>query len=151
MQIQTVLEQLRKTTPQFSADAYNFVIESLNFEIGRQGGDRKHVTGRDLSFALRDLAFEQFGPLARRVLASWGIRSTDDIGVIVFNMVNAGLLSRSDEDKPEDFHQVFPFNEEFDRAYRPAYDERGHIKRQTTPQSSEPIDDDSSGGDTLIN
>ncbi|HUX01565.1 MAG TPA: Minf_1886 family protein, partial [Phycisphaerae bacterium] len=98
----------------YSRDAYVFVSESLGYtvqKLGRKG----HVAGRELCEGLRDHALEQFGRMARVVLESWGVRSSEDIGNLVFNMVEAGLLRKTEEDRREDFRGVLDFEEAFER------------------------------------
>lgn len=80
-----------------------------------ESGDARpsHVTGQELCLGLRDLAVERYGMLARTVLGRWGIRSTKDFGRIVYAMIDLGLLRKSDDDSPEDFHGVYDFDEAF--------------------------------------
>ena len=111
----------------YSRDAYVFVSESLGYtvqKLGRKG----HVAGRELCEGLRDHALEQYGRLARVVLESWGVRSSEDIGNLVFNMVEAGLLRKTEEDRREDFRGVLDFEEAFERGFQiriTSGDERG--------------------------
>ena len=65
----------------------------------------------------RDLALERFGVMARLVLEHWGIRSTADIGQIVFTLVDLGMLLSQPNDTPEDFEGVFDFDQAFERDY----------------------------------
>ncbi len=76
-----------------------------------------NVTGRDLLEGFRDLALDRFGGLAREVLRSWGITRTGDVGSVVFNMVEAGLLQRTATDSPADYHEVFDFETALDAAF----------------------------------
>lgn len=73
----------------------------------------RHITGQEFCFGLRDFAIRQFGMMARTVLASWRIRSTDDIGRIVFILVGCRVLRKSETDCPEDFCGVFDFDDAF--------------------------------------
>ena len=57
---------------------------------------------------------EQFGPLTRSVFAHRGVRQTRDFGEIVFLLVGARLMSKTDDDCIEDFTAVYDFAEEFD-------------------------------------
>jgi uncharacterized repeat protein (TIGR04138 family) len=59
----------------------------------------------------------EFGPLAGTVLGHWGIHTTDDVGDIVFALVDAGVLVKEEEDRLRDFHGVFDFEEVFERNY----------------------------------
>ena len=119
-----LLAQVLRHDKRYDREAYRFVSEALNFtgeKIGRTG----HVTGKELCEGLRDLALREFGRLARTVLANWGIRRTEDVGEIVFNMVEAGLLKKTDEDRREDFRSVFDFEEAFDRGFEIHIDSEG--------------------------
>src|SRR3989441_7346357 len=79
---------------------------------------RRHLTGAELAWACRDFALEQFGLLAPTVLAHWDIRSTEDLGRIVFQLIDVGLLARQPTDKLEDFERVYDFAEVFRAGYR---------------------------------
>lgn len=76
------------------------------------GGER-HLSGEELCLGLRDFAIKQFGLLARTVLESWNIRGTQDFGKIVFIMLDAGLLRKTEEDSISDFDSVYDFDEAF--------------------------------------
>jgi uncharacterized repeat protein (TIGR04138 family) len=96
----------------FPLEAYRFLYESLDHTIQRLG-ERRHVTGRELLEGIRDLALRQFGPLARMVFDRWNVRRTEDFGDMVFNLVDAGLMSRQETDSREDFAGGFDFDEAF--------------------------------------
>ncbi|MFW6171745.1 MAG: Minf_1886 family protein, partial [Planctomycetota bacterium] len=64
------------------------------------------------------LALEQFGLMARVVLNSWGIRSTGDVGEIVYNLIGIGMMKKSPSDRREDFEDVFDFEEAFEREFK---------------------------------
>ncbi len=55
--------------------------------------------------------------MARQVLSHWGIQCTEDIGRIVFLLIDAGLLMRQESDRIEDFEAVYDFAEAFDAGY----------------------------------
>src|SRR3954468_12338763 len=91
--------------PRYPIQAYAFVLESLEFtknekkkSQGRARPRRKspaqsrHVTGRELCEGARRLALNHYGLMALTVLALWGIRSTSDIGEVVYNLINSGDL-----------------------------------------------------------
>lgn len=75
----------------------------------------QHVSGQELCEAARQYGQQQYGYLAPTVLATWGIRRTDDIGQIVFNMIDIGQMRKTRSDKLEDFRDVFQFREAFAR------------------------------------
>lgn len=101
----------------YSPSAYSLVQDALRHTVERiaeEGeGESRHVTGQELCLGFRDFVNEQFGLLGRTVLRSNGIHRTEDIGKIVFAMVEAGLLRKTEEDSIEDFAGVYDFDEAF--------------------------------------
>ncbi|NDC62630.1 MAG: hypothetical protein EBZ59_01265 [Planctomycetia bacterium] len=75
----------------------------------------RHISGQQLCEAARQYALQQYGYMARTVLGTWGIRSTADMGEIVFNMIDIGQMRKTRRDKREDFHDVYDFNDAFSR------------------------------------
>lgn len=94
-----------------------FVLAALEFAQGRLAA-RRHISGQELAWACRDFALDQFGLLAPTVLRYWGIGATDDIGRIVFHLIDVGLLARQPTDRIEDFERVYDFDEVFTADYR---------------------------------
>lgn len=111
-----VMDRLRERNPRYRETAYVFLISALHFVLQRLD-ETRHITGRELAEGVRDLAIERFGPMARTVLEHWGIRSTGDVGEIVFALVECGILIKQDEDCIGDFLGVFDFEEAFERDY----------------------------------
>ena len=56
--------------------------------------------------------------MARTVFRMWGIQKTGDFGDIVFNLVDAGLMSKTDEDCREDFRDVFDLDAALVQGYQ---------------------------------
>ncbi|MEM6930765.1 MAG: Minf_1886 family protein, partial [Myxococcota bacterium] len=89
----------------------------LAADLGAEGlGAGHHVSGADLCLGLRELAIDRYGRLAKTVLHRWRVRETADFGRIVFAMIDAGLLSKTDEDSFDDFVNVYDFEEAFHDA-----------------------------------
>jgi len=111
-----VLDLLQERNPRFHARAYLFVLQALQAVIA--GLDQpRHITGRELAMGVRELALERFGPMARTVLEHWGIHATEDVGRVVFALVEQSILITQEGDRPEDFADVFDFEEAFERDY----------------------------------
>jgi uncharacterized repeat protein (TIGR04138 family) len=110
------LEAVLAKDPRFKPEAYVFVHDALGHTWSRLD-HRRHVTGRELLNGIKNLALKRYGPMAKAVLNSWGVHTTDDFGAIVFNLVDAELLSKTEEDRIEDFHAAYDFNEAFVRSY----------------------------------
>ncbi|HSG48407.1 MAG TPA: Minf_1886 family protein [Longimicrobiales bacterium] len=111
-----VLWQLQEKNPRFHPRAFLLVLSALNHVID-QLPQRRHISGRELAEGVRELALDRFGLLARTVLGHWGIRTTEDLGEIVFALVESGVLVKQEEDRMEDFRDVYDFEEVFEAAY----------------------------------
>jgi uncharacterized repeat protein (TIGR04138 family) len=111
-----VLDRLQERHPRFHARSYIFVLQALHRVI--QALERpRHVSGQELAEGVRELALERFGPMARSVLEHWGIHDTEDVGRVVFAMVEQGILIKQEGDHPDDFSDVFDFEEAFELNY----------------------------------
>lgn len=110
---------IRAKAGPYPQEAFQFVRDGLQHTVKTiYGGEDaakadRHVNGAQLCIGLRDYAINRYGMLARLVLSRWGISKTDDFGKIVFAMIDAGLMRRSDDDALEDFQAVFDFDEAF--------------------------------------
>lgn len=111
-----IMDQIRLREQRFDERAYLFVLSSLEHCQTRLT-ERRHITGPELACACRELAMQRFGVMARLVLEHWGVRSTSDIGDIVFTLVDLGLLISQPQDSRDDFLGVFDFAESFEREY----------------------------------
>lgn len=122
-QMQAELSTMLRSAGPYPLEAFNFVREGLSYTVQRihenadpmSQNDDRHITGQELCLGLRDYAIHQYGLLAPSVLAQWNIHRTDDFGRIVFAMVDAGLMSSTEEDSVEDFRSVYHFGEAFCR------------------------------------
>lgn len=111
------IRHIRQKDERYEEAAYTFVLEALDYTI-RKIGERRHLTGQELSLGIRQYAQEKFGLMARSVFSTWGIAKTDDFGEIVFNMISEGLMGKTEQDTREDFHNVYDFKGAFDESYR---------------------------------
>jgi len=105
--------------PRYTVEAYGFVRAGLDFTV-RSLENQRHVSGRELLKGIREFAIDEFGPMTKTVLNGWGIKKTEDIGEIVFNMVETGLLGKTDEDNRADFANGYDFDEAFRKPFKPA-------------------------------
>lgn len=111
-----ILERIRRLDGRYRERAYLFVLAALEYGQQRRSV-RGHMSGQELAWACRDFAVEQFGLTARTVLSHWGLHTTEDIGRIVFILIDIGLFMKDDSDRVGDFDAVFDFAEAFDRGY----------------------------------
>jgi len=110
------VEKIAEKDSRYKVAAYAFVMLALNYTLFKLDKPR-HVTGRELLEGIREFGPAQYGPMTKTVFEYWGIRSTRDFGEIVFNLVENKLLSKTDEDKIEDFESAYDFDEEFVKKY----------------------------------
>lgn len=106
----------------YAPEAYLFLHDGLMRTLKTvQEKEKKprQITGAELSDGLRAYALDQYGPLAMTVLGRWGVRATRDFGEIVFLLLDAGLLGKTEEDKIEDFDDLYDFEEAFRAPFRP--------------------------------
>ena len=106
----------------YAPEAYLFLHEGLMRTLKNvQEKEKKprQITGAELADGLREYALDQYGPLAMTVLGRWGLRTTRDFGEIVFLLLEAGLLGKTEEDKIEDFDDLFDFDAAFRAPFRP--------------------------------
>ena len=112
----------------YPLDAFLFLQRGLEFTVQRAHGEApppgpgfdpdadqpdRHVSGQMLCLGLRDFALEQYGLLARTVLKSWRLHSCEDFGQLVYAMVNAGMMHKTQEDSLDDFNDVYDFKHAF--------------------------------------
>jgi uncharacterized repeat protein (TIGR04138 family) len=143
MNFRDELARIIANDPRYTIDAYIFILEALGHarrqklrakgrdrdkarstpgvrgprasSTAKKAGDPGHVSGRELCEAVRRLGLRQFGLLAATVFEHWGVRSTSDIGDIVYHLIEAGDLEKTPNDSRSDFNNVY----DFETALRP--------------------------------
>ena len=116
-----------KEDSRFDRKAYSFVRQALDHtvkELKRKNPERtgksQHVTGAELLHGIRAYALDQFGPLTKTVLNTWGITRCADFGDIVFNLIEYNVFSKTDSDRREDFADLYDFDAAFVKPFAPA-------------------------------
>jgi len=89
------------------------IHQRTDFDMAMMDEIDRHISGQQLCIGLRDFAIECYGMLAPAVLNHWNIRRTEDFGRIVFQLVDEGVLTKTDEDSLDDFRSVYDFDEVF--------------------------------------
>jgi len=117
------LDSIIASDPRFSRDAYVFLRDALDFTTKQQkklkGTTVRHVAGPELLEGVRQYALKEFGPMVITVFSSWGINRCEDIGHMVFNLIDAGIFGKTDEDSMEDFKSVYDFQDAFVKPFAP--------------------------------
>ena len=137
------LEKILKGDKRYRREAYLFVREALDFtqKIAAQNNkdEVRHVTGQELLDGIRQFALQQFGPMAMLVLNEWGVTKCEDFGEIVFNMVESGILAKTDKDTREDFRGGYDFFQALRQPFKPTGPASTSLSAsRTTPKQSSP-------------
>lgn len=123
----TATSQSAASQLKYHTDAYRFVSEALHHTqqtLKRPTSprdpedERAHISGQELLEGIRQLALDRYGPLAKDVFYHWGVKTTDDFGRIVFELIELGEMRKTDRDQLSDFFGVYDFDEALDQEYQ---------------------------------
>ncbi len=124
MQFEQSVVSILKRDKRFDPHAYFFLKDALDFTLKRiaesNGGQARHVSGPELLAGCRDYALEQFGPMASTLMNEWSIRKCQDLGDMVFHLIEEQVFGKQDSDKKEDFSEVFDFQASLITPFVPA-------------------------------
>ncbi len=119
------VEKLTSQDPRYSGEAYYFVRDALDHTVKSlrrsplKSRAQHHVSGQELLEGIRQYAVEQYGPMAKVVLESWGITICEDFGEIVFNLVSSGVFGLTETDTKDDFKAIYSFEDAFVKPFLP--------------------------------
>src|ERR1700757_3004370 len=118
-----VVEQIIDRDPRYDKEAYIFLKEALEFTIKQKKRGKteagSHVNASELLDGFRQLALKEFGPMVMTVLEYWGVRASDDVGEMVFNLIGAGVFGKTESDAVEDFRRALDFRAAFVAPFEP--------------------------------
>lgn len=119
------VKEIMKKDPRYPIQAYQFVFEALDYTTNMLGKNQqktsdvdRHVTGKQLMEGIRKYALKQFGFMALTVFEQWGIKQDEDFGNIVFNLVESGLMGKTETDSRDDFKNIYDFKKAFDEGFK---------------------------------
>ena len=124
LEFSEIVELICKEDSRFDRKAYVFIRQALDStvkEIRKKHPERtqksQHVSGAELLDGIRIYALEQYGPLAKTVLNTWGITRCSDFGDIVFNLIDYNVFSKTENDRREDFSEIYSFDDAFVKPF----------------------------------
>ena len=124
LSFEEAMRLILKEDPRYPLEAYVFLRLALDFTIRTMNkptqGPARHITGQELLDGIRLYALQECGPITRTVLNEWGLTKTEDFGDLVFNLVNHGVLGKTDQDKIEDFANGYSFQAAFTDPFLPS-------------------------------
>ncbi len=105
---ESVIENIMKKHDEYAPDAYEFLRQAMDTAAQRFNKDEKnrHLSAEELYLGVCAQALEEYGPLARAVLQHWGIRESRDVGHIVYNLIEAGVFGKQEDDSLEQFYRL---------------------------------------------
>lgn len=133
------IERIVAKDRRYHTESYLFLLDALDYTqrlVAKESkGQVRHVSGQELLRGIREYALQQFGPMALTVFEEWGVRSGEDFGEIVFNMVETGLLARTEKDTRADFAGGYDFEEAFRKPFLPS---RARTNGEPLPDPAHP-------------
>ncbi len=107
----------------YDMGAYYFLKDALDFTVKRvmesNDGEHRHVAASELLIGFRDLALQEYGPMASTMMSEWGLSSCTDIGNMVFQLIQEGVFGKQDSDTMQDFAELFPLIETLEAPFLP--------------------------------
>ncbi len=123
--------------PKYDVGAYYFLKDALDFTVKRvmenNDGEHRHVAASELLIGFRDLALQEFGPMASTMMDEWRLHSCTDIGTMVFQLIEEGVFGKQDSDTMEDFAELFPLKETLDAPFLPKNPVRNASTKAPSP------------------
>ena len=131
LEFSEIVALICKEDTRFDRQAYTFVRQALDHTVKElkkkspeRTGKSQHVTGAELLWGIKTFALDQYGPLTKTVLTNWGIQRCPDFGDIVFNLIEYNVFSKTENDRREDFADLYDFDEAFVKPFAPASSRR---------------------------
>lgn len=118
-----VIKEIHAMDPRYGKGAYYFIREALDHTLKNleknKSKNKGHVSGTQLLDGIRDFALDRFGPMTLTIMEHWNIRKCRDFGDIVFNLVDYGILGRTENDSLDDFEDGYNFLDAFEQPFLP--------------------------------
>lgn len=123
---QVAVEKILAGDSRYDVEGYTFLRDAVDATLKRRKKARKdapaNVNAAELLEGFRLHTLQEFGPMSVTVLSYWGIRTCEDVGHMVFNLVQSGVFVKTDEDTIESFREGYDFEEAFVLPFLPAPD-----------------------------
>lgn len=93
----------------YPPEAYQLIMEVFEWVRTAKVVSMKvprHITARQLTYAITLYSTRQYGQLAKTIWEQMNIHTSKDLGVLVEHLVEQQLLGKSERDKFEDFFDI---------------------------------------------
>jgi uncharacterized repeat protein (TIGR04138 family) len=109
--------------PRYHPAAYELVRDALHIAAKKfrdENADDQHVSGQELLAGFRDHVLSEYGPMSNIILDQWGLQRGEDVGNIVYNLIDVGYFGKNDGDSLEDFAGGYDFSTAFSEPFLPS-------------------------------
>ena len=111
------LDEIAREDGRYDPAAFRFVYEGLGYTVKNVTQEASHVSGQTLCEGLRQMALDKYGRLALLVLTNWGLKTTRDLGEIVYILIDHEWMSAQPTDSIDDFNDVYDFQATFKEQF----------------------------------
>lgn len=104
------VEAITQKHPEYTPEAYFFMRDAMDYATEQINKETEHpnLSAEELYLSACAYALDEYGPLARKVLETWGISSSTDFGSVVYNLIEASVFGKQKDDSPSDFDHLEP-------------------------------------------
>ncbi len=99
----------------YAARAYAVLMDVFTYLTEKS----KNVSAVEILDEFRETVLDEFGPLSYFVLTEWGVKATEDIGEMMFNLADAKRLVKNEAETKAPFVGVYDFREAFLAPFEP--------------------------------
>jgi len=96
-------------------EAYELIFETLDWLASDPQRDfltreESHITGQQLTEAVFQFSLHNYGMMAKMVWKQLGIEKSEDIGDIIYELLDEEIMYKQDDDSKSDFDNVLTIN-----------------------------------------
>jgi uncharacterized repeat protein (TIGR04138 family) len=110
------VKRIRSRDRRYQPEAYAMVMDSVAYAI-QTIGETRHISSAELLVHLCEFTKDRYGILAYTILDKWGLKSTGDIGAVVYALIDEGELSEQEGDSLAGFSSGFDLRERLEVRY----------------------------------
>ena len=103
-QLASLITKVAEKSP-YPKEAYSFTLEALMYASSASKG--QHLQPSEVCDYIIQCATEKFGMLAKTVFLQWATDSSKDFGLIIFDLIECGVLEKNEDESVNDFSGLF--------------------------------------------
>ena len=119
--LEAIVDAIVAKYPDYAPDAYFFMTQALDASVKRfrKPDSNPHLSAEELYLGFCATALEEYGPMASPVLEHWGVTDSEDVGALVYNLIEFGVFGRRSGDRREQFRSLPPLRKLLDEPFVP--------------------------------